>query len=163
MILQFQKIVALSKAFLIFQRRLFRLLDHPLLDIAGHLPGKTSGKRNDPLMKLPQHLHIHPRPVVIPFRMSAAHDFHQILIPFIVLRQKYQMVIPIIAPGYFPVKSGVRRNIHLAPQDRIDPLLLTGAVKINDAVHYTMVRNSGGIHPQLLHPFHIFFYLIGTV
>ena len=86
-VLQFQKIVALAEALLIFQRRLLCLLHHSLLDIAGHFPRKAGGERDDPLVELPQNLHIHPGSVVVPLRMAAAHDLHQVLIPFIVLRQ----------------------------------------------------------------------------
>ncbi len=95
--------------------------------------------------------------------MSPAHDLHQVLIAFIIFRQQHQVIISVLATGYFPVKPGIRRHINLAAQDRIDPLLPAGAVKINDTVHHAVVRDSRRIHPQLFHPFYIFFYLIGTV
>ena len=163
MILQLQEKIALAEAFLIFQRRLLRLVRKALLDVSRHLSRQTGGKGDDSLMVLLQHLHIHARLVIKAFREAAAYDLHQVGVSRVVLRQQHQMIIPVVPAACLSVKPGIRRNIHLAADDRFDPRFLRRPVKINDAVHHPMVGDGGAVHAKLLHPADVFLYLVGAV
>ncbi len=162
-VLQFQKIIILPETVLVFARRLLRLVHKPLYDITLHFPRKAGGKRNDSLMKLPQHFHIHPGPVIIALRKTTAYDFHQIGVSRIVFRQQHQMVITVFPAGQFLVKTGIGRNIYLTAHNRIDTCRFRFLIKINHAVHNAVVGDCGAVHPQFLNPLHIFLYLVGPV
>ncbi len=73
------------------------------------------------------------------------------------------MIVSVLPACQFLVKAGVGRHIDLTSQNRIDSLRLCGAVKINGAVHYAVVRYGCAVHAQLLYPCHIFLYFVGTV
>ena len=56
------------------------------------------------------------------------------------------------------VKTRVRRNINFTADNRLYPLLFTGSVKVNDAVHYTVVGNGKSSLSLFLCRFHKFVY-----
>ena len=162
-ILQFQKIIPLAEACLILSGSLSCLLRHPLYNIPLHLSRQTGRKRNNSLMILIQNLHIHTGLIIITFRKALADNLHQICISCIVFRQQNQMVISVLAPGQFLVKTGIWRHIYLTAQNRINPLRSGGAVKINYTVHNAMVCNGSAVHTQFPDPGNIFLNFVGTV
>ena len=85
MILQFQEIIAFSKAGFITECCLLCLIIKSLGDVALYLTRKTCGQADDSLMKLVQYFHIHTRLIIIPFRKATAHDLHQIGITLVIL------------------------------------------------------------------------------
>ena len=114
-------------------------------------------------MVLLQQLHIHTGSVVIALRKAFANDLRKVGIAHIVFCQKHQMIIAVLTARQFSVKAGMGCHIDLTADDRIDPRLLRRLIKIDRAVHHAMIRDGGTVHSQLLHIFHIFFDLIGTV
>ena len=114
-------------------------------------------------MELIQHFHIHTRPVVKPFRKSAAYYFHQIRISRIVFRQQYQMIIPVFSAIQFLVKSGIGRNVNLTAHNGIDSGRFRLLIEINHTVHNAVIRDGCAVHPQFFHPLHILFYLITAI
>ena len=73
------------------------------------------------------------------------------------------MVISVLTTCQFFVKTGIWRHIDFTAKDGVDPLFLTGFVKINHAVHHAMIRDGSAVHAKLFDPFYIFFYFVGTV
>ena len=73
------------------------------------------------------------------------------------------MMITVVSAACFFIKTGSRRHIDLAAKDWLDSLCPRLPVKIDHTVHNTMVRDGSTVHPQLFHPRHILFYLIGPV
>ena len=72
------------------------------------------------------------------------------------------MIAAVILP-LFPVKAGAGRNIDLAAQDWLDPDFLCLLIKIDHAVHDTMVRDGKAVHPQFLCPGKHLTDLAGTI
>ena len=114
-------------------------------------------------MVLLKHLKIHTGPVIISFCKTFADNLHQIGISRIILRQKHQMIIPVLPACQLPVKPGMRRHIDLAADDRIDAFRFRRLIEINDAVHHTVVGDGRTVHAQLFYPLYILFDFIGTV
>ena len=114
-------------------------------------------------MKLLQNLHIHTGLVVKAFHIAAGHDFHQIGVALVVLRQQHQVIIPVVPSGGLLVETGIGSHVNFTAQDGLDALRPGRPVEINDAEHGPMIRNGRRRHAQLLHLGHIFFYLIGPV
>ena len=162
-ILQFQEIIVLSKAVPVFDCRLFGFLRQTFLNIPCHLSGKAGRKRNDSLVEFPKNLHIHTGLVIVPLRKAPADDFHQVCITGIIFRKQNQMIVSVLSAGQFLVKPGVRRHIDLTAKDRFDPFCLACFIKVYHTIHDTVIRDGSTVHAELLHPFHIFFYLVGTV
>ncbi len=73
-VLQFQEEIAFSEAFLIAECRFFGLLKLSAHDIARQLAREAGGRRDEPLVILPQQVHVHARLVVVALREGAAHD-----------------------------------------------------------------------------------------
>ena len=114
-------------------------------------------------MVLLQQLHIDTRLVIISFRKSAAHNLHQVLIALVILRKQHQMVITILPAGQLFIKPGIRCNIDLTPKNRINALCLACLIKINHAIHDSMIRDGCTVHAKLLDTLHIFFNFIGSI
>ena len=162
-ILQFQKIIALAKAGLVFASRFSRFVLHSLQNKPGHFTCKAGRQCDNSLVELLQHFHVHTGFIIISFRKATADDFHQIRIAGIVLRQQHQMMITFFSTGQFLVKTGIRCHIHLTAQDRLDPRFSGCPVKIDHAVHNAMVGDCRAVHTQLLDPGYVLLDLVGAV
>ena len=103
-ILQFQKKVSLPKALLITQCDLFCFLVLITDKRSLYFSGQTSAQGNDSLMILPQHFHIHTRPVIISFRISPGYDLHQVTVTGIIFCKKHQMIVSVFPMDIFTVK-----------------------------------------------------------
>lgn len=73
------------------------------------------------------------------------------------------MVVAVVSPGQFLIKPRIWSDVNLTAQNRPDPDLSCRLVKVNDAVHYAMVRNGHAVHAKLLDSFYTLFNFIGTV
>ena len=162
-ILQFQKIISLPETCLIFPGSLPGFLRKSLDNIPLHLACQTGRQGNQPFMIAVQDFHVHPGLVIISFRETFADNLHQVGVTGIVLCQQHQMIIPVLSPGQFLIKTGVWRHIHLAADNGFYPRAFGCPVKINDTVHGTVIRYGSAVHPQFFHPGNIFFDFIGTV
>ena len=163
MILQFQEIIPLPKTGLIFPGRLLSFIYQPFGNIPLYLPRQARGKGDDPFVEFIQYFHVHTGFIVVALRKASADNFHQIGIPCIIFRQKHQMVIPVFPAGQFLIKPGIGRHIHFTADNGVNPLRLRRFIKINDPVHYPVVRNRCAVHAQFPDPLDIFFYFIGTI
>ena len=103
-ILHFQKKIPFPETCFVFQCRLLRFVYQPFDNIPLYLSRQAGGKGNHPFVKFIQHFHIYTRPIIVPFRKTAADYFHQIGISRVVFCQQYQMIISVFPPGQFFVK-----------------------------------------------------------
>ena len=109
--MQLQEIIPLAKNRLISLGRRHSFLVKSPFQISRHLAGQTGTERNDSFMVLFQNLHIYPRPVVIAVDKSHGHQFHQVVIAGVVLRQKHQVVIFLLIVSDLPVQPGPRSYV----------------------------------------------------
>ena len=73
------------------------------------------------------------------------------------------MVIAVLSAHLLTVKSGIWRDIDLTAEDWIDPRRVCRLVKIDHAVHDTVIRDCRRCHAKFFDPRNIFLYFIGTV
>ena len=73
------------------------------------------------------------------------------------------MIIPVVSACHFPIESGIWRHIDLAAEDRLDTLCSRCPVKIDHAVHYSVIRDRSAVHAEFFHPRDIFFYLVRSI
>ena len=128
-----------------------------------HFAGEACGKRNDSLVILLQDLIVNTRAVVVSFGKTLGYNLHQILIAGIILRKKNQMIVPFIGNGTLPLKAGTRGNIYFTADYGIDAFGLTGFIKVNHAVHNTVVGNRQVLHSELFCTLHHLRNLTGAV
>ena len=114
-------------------------------------------------MIFPQNLLIYPGPIIKPFRKSNGHDLHQILPALVVFRQQHQVIVTVLSACSLFVETGIWCHIYFTAQNRLDSLFFCFLIKINHPVHDPMIGDCRTVHPQFLHPAHIFFDLIGSV
>ena len=162
-VLKLQEKISSSKAGFVLPGGLPGLFRKFFCNISLYFPGQTGGQCDQPLVIAVQNLHIHSRLIVISFSKAFADDLHQIGITRIVLSQQHQMIVSVLAAGQLLVKAGIRCNVNLTADHRIDTRRLCCPIEINDTVHNAMVRDGCAVHSQFLHPGNIFLYFIGTV
>ena len=93
---------------------------------------------------------IHTRLIVKTFNKTFGHYLHKIMISRIILSKKYKMIISVISRPCLFVESRPRCNIYLASDNRFSSFLQGCPVKIDHAIHDTMICNSKAVHAQLL-------------
>ncbi len=162
-VLQLQEEIALSEDIQIFEGRLVRGLQVIPDYVPGDLAGQTGAGRDDPLMELAQQLLVDSGLVIVPFREGAAHYFHQVGVALVVLRQKNQVVVAVVARPLLPVEPRSGRHVDLAADDGLDPGLFAGFIKIDHAVHDAVIGNRRAVHAEFPDALYIFFDLIGAV
>ena len=163
MVLQFQEEIALSEDILILEGRLVRCLQVISDDVPGDLAGQTGAGRDDPLVELPQQLLVHSGLIIVSFREGAAHYFHQVGVALVVLRQKDEVIVAVLAGPLLPVEPRARRNIDFAPDDGFDAGFSARFLKIDHAVHDAVIGYGSAVHAKFLDALYIFFDLIGAV
>ena len=162
-ILKFQEKIAAAEDFFIAQRGLFSFLVLPVFQTGGHLTGKTGGKRNQSLMIFLQQFQIDAGFVVESLHKSAGYDSHQIVIAGIIFGKENQVIVSLLSAACFLIETGPRGHIDFASDHRFDALGQTLLIKLNAAVHHTVIRDGSRIHSEFLYPRHIIFYFVGTV
>ena len=121
----------------------------------------TTHLRYEAFVIFPEKLQVYSGFIIKTFFKAFGYDFHKVLIALIVLSQKYQMVVTVItASDSFFIESGSRCNIDLAPENRFDSCCFCRTVKINHAIHHTMIRNRHTVHPEFFYPGYTFFNFI---
>jgi hypothetical protein len=128
----------------------FVILCHQIL---GNSTRKAGGQGDQALVMLFQQFQIYSG-----FSVKAMHKRfrnHQakIFITSAILAQQYKMV-RIIVNSVDPVRHPAAGNINLTADDRFHTGSLRRLIKINTAIHDTVVRNGNGILTQLLYPVH---------
>ena len=113
-VLELQEEISLSENPTVLFRRALGLLVHATGQVPLHLPGQAGAQGDDSLVIRLQHLIVHPGLVVEAVHKAPAHQLHEVFIALIVLRQKHQVIIPVLPAHLLPVKPGARRHIDLA-------------------------------------------------
>ena len=73
------------------------------------------------------------------------------------------MVVPVALVPDLMVKAGARRHVDLTADDRLDALLQSGLVELDNAVHDAVVRDGGGIHAKLFDTLYVGCDLVGAI
>ena len=121
--------------------------------ILGDRTGQTGGSRNQSLMILLQQFHIHTGFAVETTGKCLRNQHTEILIALAVFAQQHQMVRIIVntMDTVFHLAAG---QIYLTADDGLDARSLGSFIKINAAIHDTVICDRDGSLPQLLDPVH---------
>ncbi len=120
--------------------RIPRLRQLVLHDRLRNLAGETTGQRDQSLFALRENFFVNARLVVIALQMRGRGEFNEILVANFVLRQQDEMVVNVLAAsGRFLFQSRPRRDVNLAPDDRLDAFLARFLPKIHDPMHRPVI------------------------
>ena len=100
-----------------------------------------------------QQFHIHPGLAVKSMQKGLRNQIAQVFVACSVFAQQHQMV-GVVVNTVNTVRHPAASQIDLAPDNGLDPGGLGGLVKINAAVHHTVIRQGNGTLAQLFHPVH---------
>ena len=148
--LQFE-VVILSENRLKLLDDAVRLVDIPVHDRLRKLPAETGRAADNPVMVQPQQLFIHTRTVIESLDKGVRNDTRQVMIPFQVLGQQDQVVAAVVLAAF--VETAAARNVHLASEDRFDPLFFGRIVKLLHAEHVAVIGNRQRRHAQFFGAF----------
>ena len=126
----------------------------PLHERLRHLPLQARRERDDSLVVLREQRTVDARLVVLPVKMRRAHQPHQVEPPRLVLREQHQVVVPHLPVHPYPRRVPVRRDVHLAAHDGLDPVLLRPLVEMHRPVQIPVVRQRDRLLPHVQHPLH---------
>ena len=76
------------------------------------------------------------------------HDLHEVRVALVILGEKHEVVVAVLALSNLPIEAGAAREIDLAAEDRPDALLLRFLIEVDDTVHHTVVGDRHRIHPE---------------
>ena len=117
----------------------------PVPQPPGDLPGEAGRQGDQSPAVLPQQLQVDPGLDIEALCPAHGHQVGQVPVALLVLAEQHQMaalrvqLVDLVEPG--PALGG---DVHLAADDRLDPLRLAGAVKVHGTVHDAVVRDSAG-------------------
>ncbi len=87
-----EKVVIRTKDILVFARDLFGMLGIAVAEGAGKFAAETAGQTNQPFGILPEDLFIHPRLVVVPFKVREGNELDEIFVSGVVLGKEGEVV-----------------------------------------------------------------------
>ncbi len=89
---------------------------------------------------LREELLVDPRLVVEPLEVARGHELHQVLVAFVGLREKHQVVIGVgDASVHRLVEAALWSDVDLAPEDRLHPRVLRRLEETDRAEHVAVV------------------------
>ena len=77
------------------------------------------------------------------------HDFHEVRVALVILREEHEVVVAVLALSDLTVETGAAREIDLAAKDRLDSLLQRLLIEVDDTVHHAVIGDRHRIHPEL--------------
>src|SRR5215208_7385031 len=122
-----------------------RFLRTPLQYPGRHLCRKTAGEADDPTPILSQHLHVDPRLVVEALQKPAGGELHEVPVAFSGPGDEREVVVRCAAPVV-----PVGRDIDLAAHQGLYASVFCLLVKLDRAIHHTVVRKREPWHPLVL-------------
>ena len=122
-------------------------------DQPGHLPGLAGRQGDEPRRVLPQQLLVDAGLDVKPLGEGGGVQAAQVAVALLIAAQEDQVIHGGVHP-VDPVGAAAGGHVHLAADDGLDPLRLTGLVEVHHAVHGPVVGDGHSGLPQLLHPLH---------
>ena len=153
MILQLQIEVTRSKDLGKLQRVIFCALIVITQNMLGYRTGQAGRQGNETLMILFKQRKVYPGLAVKTVDIGFRNQKTQVFIALTVLTKQDKMIRAVVDAVY-PVLHGSPGNVHLAANDGLDARCLGGFIKVNTAIHDTMVCNGNGRLTQLLNPVH---------
>ena len=152
-ILQFQEEIPLPENAGHFLCVLLRGIVVFFHQVLGDCTGKARGQGDQPLMVLPEQLKVDSGLAVKAVDKGFRHQIAEVFVPRSVFTQQHQMIGVIVDPVY-PVGHAPAGDVDLAADDRLDSGGFGGFIKVDAAVHHTVVGDGNGRLPQLLDPIH---------
>ena len=152
-VLKLQIIAVGAEEGLHLQRHGLGLVILPGQQQPGQLPRQTGRAGDQPAAVLPQQVHVDAGLDVKALQKGLGDHIGQVAIALLVAAEEDQMaglgikLVGLLEPGAAP--GG---HIHLAANDGLDALGLTGPVEVDDAVHHPVVGDGHRRLAQLLHP-----------
>ncbi len=113
-------------------------------DLAAQAPGQA----DEAAVVLPQELLVDPGAVVEALGVGEGHQLHEVVVPLVVRREQGQVVVGLGDPRGAPVEAAADRDVDLAAQDRLDPLLPAGVVEGHRPEHVAVVGDGQPLHPE---------------
>ena len=123
-----------------------------------HVAAEAPGGCDDTFTVIGKHFPVNAGFVVVPLHKRAAGELNEVLVAGVVLGQCNQVVVELLAaigaaagvvnlaPSARPFMAAVVGLVELAADDRFDPVVLAGPVKVQDAVHVAVVGDAKRRH-----------------
>jgi hypothetical protein len=138
-VLQFHVEIAGFKDMAILVQRGLGLVDLAFLDLVRDLALEARGEADETFRVLREDFLVDARLVVEAIEMRRRNQLNEVFVAHLVLRQQNQMIGGVAGVGGFLVEARARRDVGLATDDRLKPLLLRGLVELDGAVHVAMI------------------------
>jgi len=106
----------------------------------GDAPGQAAGQRDHPLRVPLEQLPVDAGLVVVALEVAERAELHEIRVARVVGGEECQVRVP------FRLHLAVVDDVHLAAEDRLDPLRLRRLVEIDGARHRAVVGERDGRH-----------------
>ncbi len=120
----------------------------------GYLPREAGGKTYEPFGVLRQKFFVYPRLVVETFKLGSGGEKAEVGKPLVVFRQQDEVVVLVLAFLVALVEPRIRRDIDLAPENRLEFRRLRLLVEIHNAVHCAVICHGDRFTALFLYPFH---------
>ena len=116
-----------------------------------HVAAEAPGGGDDTLGVRRQQLPVEPRLVVVALEECPRRELDEVLVAPVVLGEQRQVVVELVpalgvtarvvgpAAAGGPLGPGVVRHVRLGADDRLDPVLLTLPVEVEDSVHVAVI------------------------
>ncbi len=142
------QVIVVPEDFLVPFDDLVDLLHVPRQNRAGNLARHAGRTADQAFVVFLQDLVAHAGAVIHALDMGRGHDFHEVLVAFVVLRQEDEVIVPLLLHPMVPF-----RDIDLAPDDGLHRgVLLRELEELLHAVHVPVIRDREAGHAQLLGP-----------
>ena len=145
--------------------------ERPLAVVAQHgarqLAAQAARQRDDAAVEFAQQVVVHARLAVEAFGKTGRHQPAQVAITLLIHGEQDEMeiaaVLQIVGAGRLFVETALGRHVHLAADDRLDPVAGRGAVEVDRAEHVPVVRDRHRGHAGLGDARHEVRDLVGPV
>ncbi len=102
---------------------------------------------------LAQHALINARPIVKTFAVGRTTQRQQVLVTDPVCRQQQEVVAGLADASRIALPPVPRGHVHLATDDRLDAVLESGGIELDDSEHVAVISHSDGLHAHLFGAF----------
>ena len=145
-VLQLHIEIAGRKDLPIVVKRGLGLIELAFLDLERDFALEAGGKPDQTLRMFRENLLVDARLVVEAVEVRRGDKLNEIFVADFVLRQQDQMIRGVAGVRGFLFEAAARRDIRLAPDDRLQPLLLRGLVELDGTVHVAMIGHGHRRH-----------------
>ena len=132
----------------------------PLQKQLWQVAGQARGEADEALAMLADEVVVHAGLIIITGQEALRAEVHQVLVAGIIFAQENKVAVfaaDVALVGTIPADVG------LAPDDRLDPRVLHGGIKVDHAIHHAMVSDRAARHAQPLQALYQLRYPAGPV